>query len=60
MNNWKHIEHLEDSSFVKFLYSYLLEIRSKIFDNANSESQGSYIVAEEILNTLKFIFDSAP
>lgn len=43
-DNWKHIEGFEDSQFLKFLYSNLLEIRNKVFDNSKSESEGSYIV----------------
>ena len=51
---------LESSKFIKFLYEYLLELRSKIWTKSGLESQGTYAVTAELIRLLRYIVDSAP
>lgn len=44
-----------DTDFINFLFSYLMQIKSTMWSNDKIESQGQYEVAQEIYNVFQLI-----
>ena len=40
---------------MQFFFSYLIDLRSKIWHNTTVESEGTYAVTEEIVRLLQFL-----
>jgi hypothetical protein len=43
---------------MQFLFSYLVNLRSKIWDKNGLESEGTYAVTSEIVRLLRFLTES--
>ena len=46
---------INGSLFMQFLYSYLIDLRSKIWNKNGLESEGTYAVTSEIVRLLRFL-----
>ena len=51
---------VEGSLFMTFLYSYLLDLRSKIWYKNGVESEGTYAITSEIVRFLRYLTEGAP
>jgi hypothetical protein len=57
MNNYSEVK---GSKFIKFIYSYLIEVRSKIYHEIGVENEGTYAVTSELVRLLRYLAENAP
>lgn len=46
-----------ESSFLKFIFQYLYNMRSKMWHKTCLESEGAYAVSCELIRTIRFIYE---
>jgi len=55
MNSVETKVDLSSSKFFKFIFCYLLNIRHKMWHKSGVESEGQYLVTQELIKTLNII-----